>query len=358
MFGSAAMTVAATADPSGRKCWSIPSLRPSMSGFPMAGACSPRGVSSLRAASDVSSVFSAFVSSVISSSYLCLKLDLDVDARRKVELHERVDRLLRWVVDVDEPLVGPDLELIARVLVDERAADDGELLDAGGQRNRPGHGRPRPLRRLDDLRGGLVDELVVVGLEPDPDPLLCHLFDDLRHDARTDGLAALADREPKALFEGDRRDEGDREVRVVPGHDHLDALLELGRARHVRGADVELWAVAVEERRMPAAFLLGEDVDLGGELRVRLHGPGLRDDLAALDVLALDPAQEEPDVVTGLALVEELAEHLDAGHDDLAGVADAEDLDLFANLYDPALDPAGGDGAAALDPEHIFDRHE
>src|SRR5438105_1660831 len=169
MFGSAAMTVAATADPSGRKCWSIPSLRPSISGFPMAGACSPRGVSSLRGASVVSAVF---VSSVISSS--CLELDLDVDARRKVELHERVDGLLRRVVDVDEPLVGPDLELVARVLVDERAADDGELLDTGGQRDRPGHRGPRPLRRLDDLRRGLVDELVVVGLEPDPDPLLRH----------------------------------------------------------------------------------------------------------------------------------------------------------------------------------------
>src|SRR5438105_8947720 len=103
-----------------------------------------------------------------------LELDLDVDARWKVQLHQRVDGLLRRIVDVDEPLVRPDLELVARVLVDERAADHGELLDARGQRDRTGHGRPGPLRRLDDLRRGLVDELVVVRLEPDPDPLLRH----------------------------------------------------------------------------------------------------------------------------------------------------------------------------------------
>src|SRR5579859_4466630 len=166
------MTVAATAEPSARKCWSMPILRPSRTVFPISGAWSPRGVSALRCSSGCSVVS---VSSVI-SSYLCLELDLDVDAGRKVQLHERVDGLLRRVVDVDEPLVRPDLELVARVLVDERAADHGELLDARGQRDRAGHGRSGPLRRLDDLRRGLVDELVVVGLEPDPDPLLRHLF--------------------------------------------------------------------------------------------------------------------------------------------------------------------------------------
>src|SRR2546423_1568989 len=103
-----------------------------------------------------------------------LELDLDVDARGKVQLHERVDRLLRWIVYVDEPLVRSDLELLARILVDERALDDRELFDAGRQRDRTGDRRARALRGFDDLRRGLVDELVVVRLEPDPDALLCH----------------------------------------------------------------------------------------------------------------------------------------------------------------------------------------
>src|SRR2546422_5071869 len=105
-----------------------------------------------------------------------LELDLDVDAGRKVQLHEGVNGLLRWVVDVDEPLVRSDLELLARVLVDEGTADDRELLDARGQRDRTGHRRPGPLRRLDDLRRGLIDQLVVVRLEAYPDPLLRHRY--------------------------------------------------------------------------------------------------------------------------------------------------------------------------------------
>jgi hypothetical protein len=43
-------------------------------------------------------------------------------------------------------------------------------------------------------------------------------------------------------------------------------------------------------------------------------------DLAALDVLALDAAEQESDVLASLALVEELAEHLDAGDDGLGRV--------------------------------------
>ena len=89
-----------------------------------------------------------------------------------------------------------------------------------------------------------------------------------------------------------------------------------------------------------------------------LDGAGLGEDLAALDVVALDAPQEAADVVAGAPLVEELLEHLDAGDDDLAGRADADDLDLVADLDDAALDAAGGDGAPALDPEDVLDGHQ
>ena len=70
------------------------------------------------------------------------------------------------------------------------------------------------------------------------------------------------------------------------------------------------------------------------------------------------PRSRRPDVVAGLALVEQLLEHLDAGHDDLAGGLDADDLDLVGDLHDAALDAPRGDGPPALDPEDVLDGHE
>ena len=109
---------------------------------------------------------------------------------------------------------------------------------------------------------------------------------------------------------------------------------------------------------MAAALLLGQDVDLGGELGVRLDRAGLGQDLAALDLLALDAPDEAADVVAGLALVEQLLEHLDAGDHDLAGGLDPDQLDLVADVDHATLDAPGRDGAPALDPEDVLDGHQ
>src|SRR5262249_7896591 len=121
---------------------------------------------------------------------------------------------------------------------------------------------------------------------------------------------------------------------------------------------VELRTVVREERRVTAALFLLEDVHLAHELLVRRDRPRLREDLAALDVVLLDAAQQEADVVSRLPLVEELAEHLDPRDRGLAGVAEADDLDLLADLDEPALDAPRRDGAAALDREDVLDRHQ
>src|SRR6185436_5291666 len=69
------------------------------------------------------------------------QFDLDVDAGGEIELHQRVDRLRRGLHDVEQPLVRPDLELLARLLVDVRRAVHGELLDARRQWNRTANER-------------------------------------------------------------------------------------------------------------------------------------------------------------------------------------------------------------------------
>ena len=91
---------------------------------------------------------------------------------------------------------------------------------------------------------------------------------------------------------------------------------------------------------------------------MRGDGTRLREHLAAADVFLLGAAQERADVVARLALIEELAEHLDAGDRRLGRRLETDDLDFVAHLDDAALDATGHDRAAAFDREDVLDRHE
>src|SRR4051812_23479571 len=102
------------------------------------------------------------------------EFDLDVDAGREVEPHERVDRLRRGRVDVDEALVRAHLEVLPRVLVLERGPDHAVDVLLGGQGHRTGDRGTGPLRGLDDLRRRPVELLVVVAFQADAD-LLSHV---------------------------------------------------------------------------------------------------------------------------------------------------------------------------------------
>src|SRR4051795_11639327 len=185
------------------------------------------------------------------------------------------------------------------------------------------------------------------------------LLDDLDDATGADGATALADGEPQALFHGDGLDQLHLHLGVVTGHHHLGALGKRDDAGDVRGAEVELRAVVVEERRVPAALVLAQDVDLGLEVGVRRGRARLDDDLAALDLLALDAAEQQADVLARPALVEQLAEHLDAGDGRRHLLfLDADDVHGLVDLDDAPLDAAGDDGAAAGDREDVLDGHE
>jgi hypothetical protein len=49
-----------------------------------------------------------------------LQLDFDVDTRRQIQLHQRIDRLVGRIDDVHQAQMGADFELVARSLVDVR----------------------------------------------------------------------------------------------------------------------------------------------------------------------------------------------------------------------------------------------
>src|SRR3954466_11163941 len=185
-----------------------------------------------------------------------------------------------------------------------------------------------------------------------PPPVCGVLLDDVRDATGADGAATLTDGEPQALLHGDRLDQLDRHLGVVAGHDHLRAAGQRHDTGHVRRPEVELRTVVVEEGGVTTTLVLREDVDRALEVRVRGDRTRLHDDLAALDVLALDAAQQQTHVVAGLALVEQLAEHLDAGDGGLGRRrADADDLDLLRHLDDAALHTTGDDGAATGEGE-------
>src|SRR6185437_16055688 len=88
------------------------------------------------------------------------------------------------------------------------------------------------------------------------------LLDDLDDLTGAHGTTTLTDGELQALLHGDRLDQLHVHGGVVARHDHLGAAGQRHDARHVRGAEVELRAVVVEERRVTAALVLGQDVDL------------------------------------------------------------------------------------------------
>src|SRR3954463_16241618 len=110
----------------------------------------------------------------VQRSLSSLQLDLDVDAGREGEPHERVDRFRGRRVDVDQPLVRPNLEVLPRVLVLERRADHAVHVLLRRQRHGTGDGGAGALSRVDDVLRGLVDLLMVIALQPYTDLLLWH----------------------------------------------------------------------------------------------------------------------------------------------------------------------------------------
>ena len=89
---------------------------------------------------------------------------------------------------------------------------------------------------------------------------------------------------------------------------------------------------------MTPAFFLRQHVNPRRKIGVRCDRTGLGQNLTALHAGAFDTAQQRADVVACLALIEQLAEHLNARHRRRRGGTDADDLNRLADLDDAALD--------------------
>src|SRR5215213_3551483 len=103
-----------------------------------------------------------------------LDLDLHEHAGRYDQAVERVDRARGGLEDVDHPLVGAHLELLARLLVNVRAPQDGVALDAGGHGDGAADPRVGALGVVDDFLRRRVQRPVVVRFHPDSNPVTRH----------------------------------------------------------------------------------------------------------------------------------------------------------------------------------------
>src|SRR5690606_10077927 len=106
------------------------------------------------------------------------------------------------------------------------------------------------------------------------------------------------------------------------------------------------------------ALLLRQDVRLSLKLLVRLHRARLAQNLTTLNSVLVNAAQQAANVVASLALIQQLAEHLNAGHNRLLRIAQTNDLDLVANLDHTALNTARHNRATPRNREHVLDRHQ
>src|SRR4029077_11984211 len=99
---------------------------------------------------------------------------------------------------------------------------------------------------------------------------------------------------------------------------------------------------------------LGQHVDLGVELRVRRDTAGLGQHHPTLHVLLVDTTEEESNVVSSLAVVEQLPEHLDTSDDGLLVRVEPDQSHFLSDLDLAALYSSGRNSSAAGDREHVF----
>src|ERR1022692_1571193 len=92
--------------------------------------------------------------------------DLHIHARGQIELHQRVHRLLCRLENIEQALVGADLELLPRLLIHVRRTQHAVFVLHRGQWNRPRNLCPGAPCGFHNLARRLVQDAVVVSLQP------------------------------------------------------------------------------------------------------------------------------------------------------------------------------------------------
>jgi hypothetical protein len=105
-------------------------------------------------------------------------------------------------------------------------------------------------------------------------------------------------------------------------------------------------------------FFLLQNVDLSLEVIVGSYSAGLAENHTTLDFVLVNTTEEETNVIAGFTLIEELAEHLDAGNDSLLVLTKTEELNFVTYVNDTSLDTAGSNSTTTSDREYVLNRHQ
>lgn len=87
---------------------------------------------------------------------------------RQVEFHQSVYGLRSGLNYVEKPVVRPPLKLLTRLLVNVRPTEDRPTIYGRWQRKGTSNVDPCPPSCLDNLLGGLVEQLVIIRLQTNP----------------------------------------------------------------------------------------------------------------------------------------------------------------------------------------------
>src|SRR5512140_2437159 len=92
---------------------------------------------------------------------------LNINARRQIEPHEHIDRLGIWIENIDQAVMSPNFKVLVRVFVDESRAAYCKPFNRGRLAYGAYHMGTKTFGGIDNPRGRLVEDTVVISLKAD-----------------------------------------------------------------------------------------------------------------------------------------------------------------------------------------------
>ncbi|OTA13972.1 hypothetical protein Xvie_04097 [Xenorhabdus vietnamensis] len=106
---------------------------------------------------------------------------------------------------------------------------------------------------------------------------------------------------------------------------------------------------------MTATFIFAQDINFRFELSVWVDRRWFRQNLTTLNVITLSTTQQNTNVLTCTAFVQQFAEHFNASTSRFSGFFDTNDFNFVTHFNDTALYTTGYNGTTAGDGEYVFD---